>query len=227
MDRCFEATDLFDVMDVAERYNAHLLELVLDFAGPARRVLDFGAGTGRLATALAARGFDVTGIEPDAGLRARLAARGVASVAAFEALGERRFEYLVSLNVLEHCPDDRAVVRAFHERLAPGGRCLVYVPAFQLLWTANDERVGHQRRYARAELVALFEAAGFASVEARYVDSLGFLAALAYRALGRADGVLTPRSVALYDRLLFPISRLLDRGLHGLAGKNLLLRARA
>jgi SAM-dependent methyltransferase len=226
MDRCFEATDLFDVMDHAERYNEHLLQLVLDFAGTARRVLDFGAGTGRLATALATRGFDVTGIEPDAGLRARLAERGVASVATFEALGDRRFEYVVSLNVLEHCPDDRAVVRAFHERLAPGGRCLVYVPAFPLLWTANDARVGHQRRYARAELVALFEKAGFPSVEARYVDSLGFLAALAYRALGRADGVLTPGSVRLYDRLLFPASRLLDRALHPWLGKNLLLRAR-
>lgn len=225
MDRHFEASDLFDAIDHAERYNRHLLAQVLAFAGPARTVLDFGAGTGRLATALAAHGLDVTGVEPDPALRARLAERGIASVAALDELGARRFDYVVSLNVLEHCPDDAGVVRALHERLAPGGRCLVYVPAFALLWTANDVRVGHQRRYARDALLRLFRDAGFARADARYVDSLGFLAALAYRALGRADGAISPRSVRLYDRLLFPVSQLLDRVLHALLGKNLLLRA--
>ena len=69
-------------------------------------------------------------------------------------------------------------------------------------------------------------ASGFRVADARYVDSLGFLAALAYRGLGRADGALDPRSVRLYDRLVFPASRLLDRALHRVVGKNLLLRAR-
>ena len=225
MDRRFEAPELFDAIDHAERYNRHLLAQVLDFAGRARSVLDFGAGTGRLATALAARGFDVTGVEPDPALRERLAQSGIECVAALDALAERRFDYVVSLNVLEHCPDDAGVVGALHASLAPGGRCLVYVPAFALLWTANDERVGHCRRYGRDELLRLFRDAGFVGADARYVDSLGFLAALAYRGLGRADGVLTPRSVRLYDRLLFPASRLLDRVLHPVVGKNLLLRA--
>lgn len=225
MDRPFEATELFDVLDQAERYSRYLLEQVLAFAGPARTVLDFGAGTGRLAAALAQRGLEVTGVEPDPELRARLAGRGIASVAALGELGPARFDYAVSLNVLEHCEDDASVVRELHERLAPGGRCLVYVPAFPLLWTANDVRVGHRRRYRRDGLLALFREAGFARADARYVDSLGFLAALGYRALGRADGGLTPRSVRLYDRLLFPASRVLDRGLHPLLGKNLLLHA--
>jgi 2-polyprenyl-3-methyl-5-hydroxy-6-metoxy-1,4-benzoquinol methylase len=225
MDRRFEAPELFDVIDHAERYNRHLLEHVLAFAGPARTVLDFGAGTGRLATALAARGLEVTGVEPDSRLRARLAQSGIANVARLDELRDRRFDYAVSLNVLEHCPDDAGVVRAIHERLAPGGRCLFYVPAFPLLWTTNDVRVGHQRRYRRGSLVRLFRAAGFATADARYVDSLGFFAALAYRGLGRTDGELTARSVRLYDRLLFPTSRQLDRLLYPLLGKNLLLRA--
>jgi SAM-dependent methyltransferase len=224
MDRRFEAPELFDVVDEAERYNRHLLDLVLAFAGPARTVLDFGAGTGRLAIGLAARGLDVTGVEPDPALRTTLAERGIASVATLDALGARRFDYVVSLNVLEHCADDAGVVRALFERVEPGGRCLVYVPAFALLWTANDVRVGHQRRYARAELARLFRDAGFVVADARYVDSLGFLATLAYRGLG-GDGALTARSVRLYDRLLFPASRVLDRVLHPVLGKNLLLRA--
>ena len=224
-DRSFEAPHLIDALDHAERYNRHLLELVLDHAGAAKRVLDFGAGTGRLAAALAQRGFDVTCVEPDPSLRARLAARGLASVAAIAELGAQRFDYAISLNGLEHLADDAAAVRALHERLEPGGRALVYVPAFPLLWTANDTLVGHRRRYRRGPLERLFRDAGFAVDDVRYVDSLGFPATLAYRLVGRADGELTPRSVRLYDRLLFPLSLLLDAALHRVLGKNLVLRA--
>lgn len=225
-DRDFEAGHLFDAMDSAERYNRHILELALGYAGDATRAIDFGAGTGRLATALAQHGFDVTCIEPDPGLRARLVARGFTSVAALAELGAQRFDYAVSVNVLEHLHDDAGAVRALYEQLAPGGRALVYVPAFPLLWTANDTLVGHQRRYRRAPFERLFRDAGFAVDDVRYVDSLGFPATLAYRLVGRADGEITPRSVRLYDRLLFPVSRLLDRALHGVLGKNLVLRAR-
>lgn len=226
VERHFEATPLLDVLDHAERYNRHLLEQVVAFAGASRSVLDFGAGTGRLAISLAALGFDVTCVEPDPALRERLSHANLASVSALAEVGERRFDYAVSMNVLEHIPDDAEAARALHDRLVPGGRCLIYVPAFPMLWTANDTLVGHQRRYRRSALARLFRDAGFAVDDVRYVDSLGFLAALAYRLAGRGDGQISARSVRIYDRVLFPLSLLLDRALHRLAGKNLLLRAR-
>ena len=226
VERRFEATPLLDVLDHAERYNRYLLDQVLAFAGPSRTVVDFGAGTGRLAASLAASGLDVACVEPDPELRARLTKRGLSSVSALCELGERRFDLAVSLNVLEHCADDARVAQELHEHLAPGGRCLIYVPAFPLLWTANDTLVGHQRRYRRSELSRLFRDAGFVVDDLRYVDSLGFLATLAYRLIGRADGQISARSVRIYDRMLFPVSLWLDRALHRLAGKNLLLRAR-
>src|SRR5262249_8416668 len=158
-------------IDQAERYNRHILDQALAFAGPAKRVLDFGAGRGRLATGLRAHGLDVTCVEPDPELRRRLAAGGLARVGALDELGRRGFDYAVSVNVLEHCPDDAAVARGLHARLASGGRCLIYVPAFQLLWTANDTLVGHRRRYGRNALARLFREAGFAIADVRYVDS--------------------------------------------------------
>lgn len=226
LERRFEATALLDVLDHAERYNRYILEQVLAFAGPSRTVLDFGAGTGRLAVSLVAHGLDVTCVEPDPELRVRLTKRDLPSVSAVTELGDRRFDYAVSVNVLEHCPDDALVAQQLHTRLAPGGRCLIYVPAFPLLWTANDTLVGHRRRYRRSELSQLFRDAGFVVDDVRYVDSLGFLATLAYRLLGRADGQITARSVRIYDRVLLPTSLRLDRAFHRLAGKNLLLRVR-
>ena len=226
VERRFEATPLLDVLDHAERYNRYLLDQVLAFAGPSRTVVDFGAGTGRLAASLAAHGLDVTCVEADPDLRTRLTQRHLTSVSALSDLGERRFDYAISVNVLEHCPDDAQVARELHDHLAPGGRCLIYVPAFSMLWTANDTLVGHQRRYRKSELSRLFRDAGFVVDDVRYVDSLGFIATLAYRLIGRADGQITARSVRIYDRMLFPVSLRLDRALHRLAGKNLLLRAR-
>lgn len=225
MERAFEAVHLMDVIDAAERYNRHILEQAIAHAGSARSVLDFGAGRGRLATGLVAHGFDVHCVEPDAGLRQRLAAEGLPSVGSIAELGDRRFDYVVSVNVLEHCPDDAEVVRALHGRLSGGGRCFIYVPAFQMLWSANDALVGHHRRYSKLGLSRLFTEAGFTVEDVRYVDSLGFVAALAFRYLGRRDGEITARSVRAYDRLVFPASRILDRALQGVVGKNLLLRA--
>ena len=114
---------------------------------------------------------------------------------------------------------------ALRPRLAPGGRLLIYVPAFNLLYSANDERVGHVRRYRRAGLVELVRNAGFQVERASYVDSLGFFAALAYRFVGDPEGGLSVTSVRLYDSLLFPPSRLLDRVVGRWFGKNLLLTA--
>lgn len=226
MNREYEAPHLLDVMDAAERYNAHILGLALAHAGGARTVLDFGAGTGRLAAGLAERGLDVTGVEPDPGLRAQLAARGIESAPSIEALGDRRFDYAVSSNVLEHVPDDAAALRALRERLHPGGRLLVYVPALRWLWTANDDRVGHLRRYHRSGLVRLAREAGFAVDDARYVDCVGCLATFAYRLVGSREGELSVASVRFYDRWAFPVSLALDRFFHRVAGKNLVLRGR-
>jgi hypothetical protein len=60
-----------------------------------------------------------------------------------------------------------------------------------------------------------------------HADSLGFFAALVFRLLARGEGLPGERSIVLYDRLVFPLSRLLDRVTGGLIGKNLFVVARA
>ncbi|MGI9264633.1 MAG: class I SAM-dependent methyltransferase, partial [Gammaproteobacteria bacterium] len=109
--------------------------------------------------------------------------------------------------------------------LRPGGRLLLYVPAFNVLFSSMDRKVGHFRRYRRRQLVALAGAAGFTVEQGRYVDSLGFLAALLYRFVGGDSGDINRRSLAVYDRFVFPLSRLLDTILWPFAGKNLLVTA--
>lgn len=224
-DRAFEAPDLIEVMDEAVRYNAFLLDELEAWAQGAAPLLDFGAGNGRFSGALRKRDLEVHAVEPDARLREKIEAKGVKSYESLDALGEQRFGGVYSLNVLEHLEDDQGVLEGFQRSLRSGGKLFLYVPAFESIFSANDERVGHLRRYRKDPLVRQVEAAGFTVERATYVDCIGFFAALAYRFVGNSDGDLSIRSVRFYDRFLFPLSRLLDSIFGRVLGKNLLVSA--
>jgi SAM-dependent methyltransferase len=210
-----------EVMEEAVRYNGFLLGLI----EPRGRVLDFGAGSGTFARKLAARGVDVTCIEPDSGLRRELEAKGLRAHPNVEGVAGESIDLVYSFNVLEHIEDDAAALFGLRRVLKPGGRLLLYVPAFMVLYSAMDRRIGHVRRYTKNTLVDVVRRAGFTIDEVRYADSLGFLAALAFKAVGPRSGELNIRSVRFYDRYLFSLSRMLDVFLHPVIGKNLILRA--
>jgi len=97
----------------------------------------------------------------------------------------------------------------------------VYVPAFQILYSQMDRHVGHFRRYRRKPLVNLLQTVGFDVSKAYYVDSLGFLATLVYKVVGDRSGSVNSRSVAFYDSIIFPLSRIVDFLAVGSFGKNL------
>jgi hypothetical protein len=164
-------------------------------------------------------------VEPDASLRDQIRARGVPVSRDLETLGDERFGGAYSINVLEHVEDDVGLLASLHERLVARGRLFLYVPAFPVLFSANDTRVGHLRRYRRKGLLAAVEAAGFRVTRAVHVDSLGFAAGLWYRHFGDPQGGLDPAAVRLYDRAVFPLSRALDALTRGALGKNLLCEA--
>jgi SAM-dependent methyltransferase len=208
----------------ARNYNGWLADQVLA-ARPAHstKIADLGAGRGTFAELLRARGLEVSCIEPDPENQAVLRQLGFPVQAAAEEHEPESLDYVYTLNVLEHVPDDGALVGAVFSRLRKGGRLFVFVPAFPVLWSRLDDHVEHQRRYRRAPLVAMLRQAGFILERARYADSLGFFAALLAR---RAEAEISPRSIWLYDRFLFPVSRFLDPVLGHFFGKNLAVLCR-
>lgn len=222
----YSGTDNLEVMAEARRYNAFLLDLVLRHAdADDRRAVDFGAGLGTFALAARDRGLEVTCVELDDGLRKRLAGQGLAVSRTLDELPDGSLPYIYTLNVLEHIEDDQAVLRTMIRKLRPGGRLLVYVPAFAVLFTGMDHKVGHVRRYRRGALCRAIEQAGFAVSSAAYVDSLGFAATLAYRMFGDGGGSLNPAMIAFYDTYLFPLSRGFDMIFARLLGKNVVVAA--
>ena len=221
----YAGVENLEVMKEAENYNRFLISVIMPHLRRGARVADFGAGTGTFVIPLHQQGVDVVAIEPDPSLEARLHRAGVKAYRDVAALGDASLDLIYTCNVLEHIADDRATIDVLARKLRAGGKLLVYVPAYQLLFTAMDRKVGHLRRYRRGELSALVRGAGLHINAARYADSLGFFATLLYRVLSPGDGSIDRRALRLYDRIVFPLSRLLDRLLGRWLGKNLLLVA--
>jgi len=128
--------------------------------------------------------------------------------------------------VLEHIEDDAAALADLYRLLAPGGRLFVYVPAFAALFTSMDSHVGHHRRYRLTGLVKLVEDAGFVVDKSAYTDALGFFATLAFKLFDKREPApLNPKLVRLYDRVFFPLSRLISVPLAKILGKNVFVVA--
>jgi SAM-dependent methyltransferase len=222
----YGGSENLEVMREAVNYNRYLLRTLRRYAPQRGRVLDFGAGNGEFARPVKALGYDVSAVEPDRALQQRLADAGIGAVAAASAFADDSFAYIYTLNVLEHIENDVEAVRELRAKLAPGGTLLVYVPAFPVLYTSMDRKVGHIRRYTRSTLVNAISQAGLTTESVRYVDSLGFFATLFFKHFGGSSGEINRGMLRLYDRIVFPLSRALDRLTGAWFGKNLLLIAR-
>lgn len=215
-----------EVMREAENYNEFLRSLVRRHSGGAEYALDFGAGLGTFSDSLSIPTGQVTCVETEPHAQEVLRTKGFQVHADLSAVPDQSVPYLFSLNVLEHIDDDAAIAREFFRVLQPGGTAFIYVPAFEVLFTSMDKQVGHVRRYTRRQLVELIQSAGLDVRYSAYTDALGFFATLAYRMLD--DGEPKPLGgtlVRIYDRFVFPLSRLLSVPCARLLGKNVMLKA--
>jgi SAM-dependent methyltransferase len=218
----YSGTENLEVMDDAVNYNAYLSRLVRSYALSTDRILDFGAGIGTFSLPLKREGFNVSCVESDPRQLQRVTENGVPGFSDLSAVPDETYDYIFTLNVLEHIEDDHAALRDLAKKLKPGGRLMIYVPAFQVLFSSMDRAVGHYRRYRLTDLSKKVSSAGLEVKEARYVDSVGFIASLVFKYIGSKDGSLNRNAVILFDRLAFPVSLLLDLATKKLFGKNLL-----
>lgn len=221
----YTGVDILETLDRATNYNSLLLDLILDSSGDCKRMLDFGAGIGTFAKLLRNKGVDVVCIEPDALLANGLVRDGFLTFNELDEVPDGSFEFVFTLNVLEHIEDDQATFCGLAGKLAKGGRLLIYVPAFGCLWSSLDKRLEHYRRYHRQRLERLARSAGLTVWKTRYADSLGFFATLGFKVFGNKNGALSVRAVDFYDRYIVPLSKSLDFVFGRLFGKNVYLIA--
>jgi SAM-dependent methyltransferase len=200
------------------RARSVLLETVLrPYLGTPSRVLDVGSADGPSVGWM--RG-DHRRTTMDIVPRGLVPGEGVCGSATDLPFASAAFEVVSAFDVVEHCADDRLALSELGRVLAPGGRLLLSVPAYQWAWSDHDVQAGHHRRYTRPQVVRLVESTGLTVTRSTYAFASVFplfLAERARRRLRRSSPTatrLTPVAPWL-DRLLRALcsaeGRLLDR----------------
>lgn len=227
------ASSELDAMASAPNYYRAILRFFEPHLG--RSVLEVGAGIGTFSALLAgAPGVEALGLLEPAGnnyphLRDRFAGDPrVRAVHGYleQHMAEFSVDSVVTVNVLEHVPDDAAFLRAARSVLRPGGRLLIFVPALPAIYGTLDTVFEHHRRYTRRTLRAALAGAGFTIPTLRYVNLPGVLA---WFITGRVlrKKTLNPADVAAYDRLVIPWLMKLERRWSPPLGQSLLAVAQA
>lgn len=186
------------------------------------KVLDFGAGIGTLSKLF----FDATGLKPecleiDPDQRELIKKNGFKSYSMLDEVS-KKYDLVFTSNVLEHIEDDVKALLEIKSKLVNSGSLVIFVPAFEVIWTSMDVRVGHHRRYKKESLLRKLESSGYSVKHIRYCDSLGFILSFIFKYVGSKNGEPSSNSLRLYDRLLLPVSRVMDVLVCGKFGKNIL-----
>lgn len=209
-----ELADTLDNLDGADNYADWILAQADPYLG--QKVLEVGAGHGTFTGMLSARGCSVVATDVSercAGiLRDRFAGDERVTVVqggAGAVAGMPPHDSAVLINVLEHIPDDDAALRDIGAALKPGGHLILWVPAYQALYSDFDRKIGHYRRYTRNALREQLLRAGYEVPEIRYHNTVGALAWLIVARLMRRDPT-GGAPVRIYDSLVVPVLRRLE-----------------
>ena len=206
--------DTLDNLDGADNYADWILAQVEPHLG--RDVLEVGAGHGTFTEMLSTRGYHVVATDISERcvgiLKDRFAKDERVTVVpggADAVAGMPPHDAAVLINVLEHIPDDDAVLRELGATLKPGGHLILWVPAYQALYSDFDRKIGHYRRYTKNALREQLIRAGYDVPEIRYHNSVGALAWLiAARLMHRDPTGGAP--VRIYDSLFVPALKRLE-----------------
>lgn len=198
----------------ANNYTEWIFEHIEPHLG--KEVLEVGAGHGTFTELFSARAARVVATDVSDRcadmLRARFARNERVTVrdgGTEVAAGMPPFDSAVLVNVLEHIKDDEGALLDLAAALKPGGRIILWVPAFKLLYSDWDRQVGHYRRYRKGELGAKLARVGFELTEIRYVNSVGALGWLTLARIMHGNPTHDGQ-VKFFDSCCVPVLRRLE-----------------
>lgn len=144
--------------------NIIICEIIKNYSinGP---VFDIGGGNGYVTNGISDYGFDAVLVEP--GLDGCLNARKRGLINIINSIFDTTHFYSNSIpnigifDVLEHIENQDKFLKMLHTILIPDGMLFITVPAYNSLWSDEDNRAGHYRRYRIKELHKIISINGF------------------------------------------------------------------
>lgn len=213
------------LMKDAPNYLNYIAKMVNKHLPKSGVIVDFGAGNGFQSSFVREPNEEYLCVEDDPLMQDLLRLRGYKIRSTLKSIEPNSVAAVISINCLEHIKDDEGVIHEIHDILEDNGRVIVYVPALPFLYSDMDQKVGHHRRYTKKTLSALFPPSEFTVDSLIYLDVLGIFATLLYKYLPTRNSNTENQGLKVYDRVLVPVTKVIDRILGYRLGKNLLVIA--
>ena len=119
------------------------------------------------------------------------------------------YDTLLYLDVLEHIEEDYNELKKAYKSLKKGGKLIVNVPAYQILFSNFDRDVNHYRRYNKKYFSNLIKSFEFSQIDMKYYDSLGFILSLCSKIFEQDYRKNFKVKIKIWDKLI-PFSKILD-----------------
>lgn len=225
-----------EAMDFAVNYHRWILDIIEPYLG--EHLVEVGAGTGTFSELLLEKKpRTLSLVEPSTmveNLRINLSRQNatteikifhdIFTAVSSRLKSEQSPDSIIYINVMEHIEDDRAELKAVWETLREKGRVFIFVPALPFLFSPFDRRIGHFRRYRKAEIEEKCRAAQMRIIVSRYFDVTGIVPWLVKYRLMKST-TMDSGTVQFYDKFVVPVAKQLEKFMQPPIGKNLLVVA--
>ena len=128
-------------------------------------ILDVGGSNGYVTLGLKKSGFDVVLLEPGIEGLQNAKVRGlepiICSTVADAGFKDHSIPAIGLFDVLEHIKDETRFLKGLKRILVPNGRLYLTVPAYNALWSMEDEYAEHFRRYTLSRIRKTLQICGY------------------------------------------------------------------
>jgi len=206
-----------EVMVVANNYRGWMYKRLAPFIGD--RILEVGAGIGNFTEMLLDREMIVATdkyqscvdyLAKRLGGHLHVEARRLDLETPEGNLERFSFDTVICPNVLEHVYDDERALAYMHSVLAPGGRLVLLVPAFQFLYGSVDRSIQHHRRYTKKNLLPKVRQAQFKVEAAFYMNAIGMAGWFWNNRIMKITEE-NPAQIGFFDAFIAPWAERLER----------------
>ncbi|MEX0315939.1 MAG: class I SAM-dependent methyltransferase [Allomuricauda sp.] len=130
----------------------------------AKKLLDYGAGTGDFLLQAKSSGYEIAGVEPNEKARAKASTKGIKLYKSIKELENKSYDAITLWHVLEHVPDLNGTIKEISNRLNRNGVLVIAVPNYKSYdakyyghyWAAYDVP-RHLWHFSKTSIIRLFD----------------------------------------------------------------------
>ncbi len=159
------------------------------------RILDIGSSSGLMLEELRNLGFNpdnLYGVDISEKAIANCHSNGFKNAFVMDAhnitLEKENFDLIIASDCLEHLERDKEALANWYSLLKTKGQIIIFVPAYQFLWSSHDDVNFHYRRYTNGELRQKMENNNFRVQKSGYWNFLLFIPIAGVRLLSNLFG---------------------------------------